>query len=138
MLEDGSVVATKMLITGDSEVRNCMVSGTLKAKSMYSEFVDINLSVNSYTISPLVNGSCYKIMVTQSGTIYLPSASTFSGLHIIAIVFSDSKWNVTFSTTDGFGWDGISKNWTRSFSGQTVEFVSDGQHWHVLMSEITV
>jgi hypothetical protein len=31
--EDGSVVATKMLITGDSEVRDCRISGTLNGVS---------------------------------------------------------------------------------------------------------
>ena len=33
VMEDGSVVATKMLITGDSEIRDCVISGTLKGVS---------------------------------------------------------------------------------------------------------
>ena len=32
-MEDGSVVATKMLITGDSEIRDCRISGTLNGVS---------------------------------------------------------------------------------------------------------
>ena len=51
VMEDGSVVATKMLITGDSEIRNCVVSGAITASVIgYNESTVHNGLVNGCNI----------------------------------------------------------------------------------------
>lgn len=64
VMEDGSVIATKMLITGDSEVRNCIVSGAITA------------SVIGYNASTVNNGLVNGCLLVGDGNYILPTLAT--------------------------------------------------------------